>query len=72
MNTLIQVDVLTMGCKAEMVNAKIITECNISVDIEGFIPVYLASTIPSIGGTSISAVTPDFIWEGIQTTSLVA
>lgn len=72
MNTLIQVDVLTMGCKAEMVNAKIITECNISVDIEGFIPVYLASSIPSVSGNSISAITPDFIKEVTQTTSLVA
>jgi hypothetical protein len=72
MNTLIQVDALSTGFKAEMTNAKIITEINTSVDIEGFIPVYLASTIPSIGGTSISAITPDFIQEGEKTTSLVA
>jgi hypothetical protein len=72
MNTLIQVDALTMGCKAEMVDAKVNTEFNTSVDINGFIHVYLASSIPSIGGNSISAITPDFIWEGIQTTSLVA
>lgn len=72
MNTSIQVDALTIGFKAQMVTAKIITEINISVDIEGFIPVYLASTIPSVGGNSISAITPDFIQEGEQTTSLVA
>jgi hypothetical protein len=72
MNTLIQVDALTMGCKAEMIDAKVSTEFNIIVDLNGFSHVYLASSIPSVGGNSISAITPDFVWEGIQTTSLVA
>jgi len=72
MNTLIQVDALVMGCKAEMTSAKVITEINISVDIDGFTHIYLASSIPSISGHSISAITPDFIGEGIETTSLVA
>lgn len=73
MNTLIQVDALTLGCKAEMVDAKVITEINFSIDFDGVSHVYLASSIPSIGGHSISAINPpDFISEVNKTASLVA
>jgi hypothetical protein len=72
MNALVQVDALTLGVKAEMKNANVITESNYSVDIDGISHVYLASSIPSVGGNSISAITPDFLEEGIMATPLAA